>query len=202
MRLYLRGVHHGAYAREHGAAEHGGNVPRQVRSDTHQRLRRHDGVVREAGNAQMMVQGKATVAPAAFTGEQGTRAVYGEPRLAEGRAVRYAGPAVAAGGHERGDYMVAHREPFYACAQRYDDASRLVAEHHGHGSGAVAVHHRKVGMAQTGGFQAHQHLAAARRGELHFDDVQRAAGRVGRGRTNGAQDGCFDTHGGSLPCVC
>ena len=91
--------------------------------------------------------------------------------------------------------MIADGEIADAIAQRLDDAGGLVAERHRGRARTRAVDDGKVGMAETGGFDPDENLAAAGRREIEFDDLERARGRI-RGRKAGlGEDGGFDAHG-------
>ena len=50
-------------------------------------------------------------------------------------------------------------------------------------------------MAEPRRLDAHENLAAAGRGEIEFDDLERARGGVGRREADLAKDGGFDAHG-------
>ncbi|MNR51595.1 hypothetical protein D3C85_1712880 [compost metagenome] len=69
-------------------------------------------------------------------------------------------------GHEHHDHMIARLKVADSFAQRFDHASSLMAERHGHRPRAVAIDHRKVGMTKTCGTDTHQHFARPRRRQL------------------------------------
>ena len=112
--------------------------------------------------------------------EQRPGAVGLGARLAERRAARGAGAAAAAARHEDEHHVIADGEVRHALAERLDDARRLVAERHRDGARPRAVDDREIGMAEPGRPDAHQNLAAAGRGEVEFDDLQRPRPGVGR----------------------
>jgi hypothetical protein len=59
-----------------------------------------------------------------------------------------------------------------------DDASGLVPEHDRHGIAQRAVDHFQIGVAETGGAHAHQHVRRAERCGADLLDRQRRAGLV------------------------
>ena len=96
----------------------------------------------------------------AFAGQQRAGTVGGGAGFAQRRPALGAGQAVAAARHEHHHDVVADAEIVDAVAEPFDHAGGLVAEHHRRRSRTVAVDHREIGMAQPGGADLHQHLAA------------------------------------------
>ena len=117
-------------------------------------------MVGERGDAEVVVQRLAVGSPQRRRRRAASPAMLAAaPRLAQRRAGPPAGPAVAAGGHERHDHVVAGREALGALAHLDDLAGRLVPEHHRHHPRARAVDHREVGVAQPGRADADEELA-------------------------------------------
>ena len=141
-----RGVDDRADAGEHRAAEHGRLLKRQVFRNPHAGFARHHSVLGKGGHAEVMVQRPAALQPA-LAGQQRAGDVRRQARLAQGRPAARAGLAVAAGGDEGGDDVVAGMQVGDARSHGLDDAGPLVAEHHGQWPRPIAVDHRQVGMA-------------------------------------------------------
>ena len=178
-----------ADTRQHGAAEHRGDVRRQIRIDFHQRAARDHRVLGEAGNADLVVeQGTIRTMQAAPAAEQRAGAVGGGARLAQGGAALHARRAVAAARHEDQRNRVTALQVGDAGPAFFDDARRLVAEHHRHDARPVAVDDRKVGVAEAGGGDLHQHLARAGRIQLDGLDGNGARLRVGAWAAHGVED--------------
>jgi hypothetical protein len=107
-------------------------------------------------------------------------------QLAEVRPPLPAAHALAAGGNEREDDVVACREPLDAGAGLDHDPGGLVAEHERQRLGQVAVDDVEVAMAHAARRDADERFARLRRFELHVPDVHRSAGLP--------QDGCLHPH--------
>ena len=189
------GVDDRTHAGEHGAAEQGGFVERQLGIDLDQRIARDRGVLGEAGDAQMMLDRRAvgTVQPARAR-QQRACPVDRRTRLAQGWTALGAGAAMATGRDEHADHVIAAGEIGDARPDLLDDAGRLVAERHRQRARPVAVDHRQVGMAQARGLDPHQHLAGTRQIELELLDHQRLRGCVRPRRAHGAQHGGSGLH--------
>ena len=71
-----------------------------------------------------------------------------------------------------------------ALTHRLDDATTLVAQHAGeYAFGVLPGQGVGIGMTNTGGNDAHQHLTGLRRLDIDLDDLQRLIGRKGDGST-------------------
>ena len=130
----------------------------------------------------------------ALAAEQRARGVRRRARLAERGAAGQARLALAAGGDEREDDVVARRERGHALAESDDLAGGLVAERHRHHPRPAAVDDREVGVAEARRPHLDQQLARARRVELELDDLQRPRLGVGGRRAHLAQDRAADLH--------
>ncbi len=81
--------------------------------------------------------------------------------------------ALSAAREERHRHVVTDSEIVDAGAERLDDARRFMAEQHGHRPRARAVHHRQIGVADSGGLDAHEDLTRSSWVELELDDRER-----------------------------
>jgi hypothetical protein len=98
---YLRRVDCRADAGQHRAAEHGGDILRQVGRDLDQRAAVAHRVLGEARHADLVVERAAVGArQVAMAADHGAGGVGRGARLAQGRAAFEAGQAVAAAGDE------------------------------------------------------------------------------------------------------
>ena len=93
--------------------------------------------------------------------------------------------------------MIADGEIADPLAQRLDDSRSLMSKRHRDGARTRTVDHRKVGVAKPGCLDPDEEFAAAGRGEIEFDDVERPGRGVGRGEADLGEDGGFDAHGRS-----
>src|SRR3546814_9935035 len=72
------------------------------------------------------------------------------------------------------DSLFPYTTRFRSRADLDHDAAALVAEHHRKQAfGVVTTERERVGVADTGGGDLHQHLAGARRIDVDLDDLQR-----------------------------
>ena len=69
------------------------------------------------------------------------------------------GRALLAARQEHGGHLVAGGHGRDGCAHLFHDARGLVAQHHGHGAGPVAVHHGEVRVAHACRTDPHEQLA-------------------------------------------
>ena len=180
------------------AAEQGREVERQVRVDLDAGFARDDRMGREGRDAEMVVDRLGLERQPPLARKQRAGAVGFRARLAQRRPPGRARAAAPATRHEHQHDVIADRKVGHAFAERLDDARRLVAERHRHGSRPRAVDHRQIRMAEARRGDLHQNLAAAGRGEVEFGDSRAAA--TGRRAAEGRwlQDGGSDAHGGFL----
>ena len=75
-----------------------------------------------------------------------------------------------------------------------DDAGGFVAEQHRHRAHPAAVHHRQVGVAQPGRFDAHEKLPVAGRRQVELTDGERPRFGVGAGETDLLEHSAADPH--------
>ena len=189
-----RGVDDRADAGQHRAAEQSRMFERQRPVDLDAGFLRDDGELGEGGDAEMVVHRLAGEGEPARAGEQRSRAVGARARLAQSRPAGRARQAMAAARHEHHHDVIADGEIDDPFADRRDDARGLMAEHHRRRPRPRAVDHRKVGMAETGRRDSHQHFAAAGAVEIDLDDVERPRNRVRRLRPRRPQHRRFDPH--------
>ena len=139
---HLGGVEHRTDTGQHGAAEQGGLVQRQVLVDLDQRVPRHGGVVGERGDAEVMVDRGAVGRGAAAEPPTTRSRPRSPPRPAHtARAAHRARLAMPAGGHEHEHHMITGREVRPGPLDRpdlLDDAGRLMPQRHRHRPRPVA----------------------------------------------------------------
>ncbi|MCB5283485.1 hypothetical protein BJQ89_03254 [Arthrobacter sp. ES1] len=163
-------VQHRTAAGQHGAAEDGGDVRRDVIIDRDGRGAVHNGVGGEAGDAQVVVDLFAAAAQPHRSVQEGTFAVApgtsgaGEPPIFP--AIR----APFAAGQEGHHNTLAGRQVLDLRAD-LDDASRsLMPQQHRHRAHPVPVHNAQIRVADAGGFDLHQDLGGPRTVQLQLGD--------------------------------
>ncbi|MPN58000.1 hypothetical protein SDC9_205696 [bioreactor metagenome] len=147
---------------------------------------RHAQVVVDVAAVGRVQTPAAAEQRAGVVGRRAQRA--GEPPV--GAAVG-AFPAARQEGHHD---PLARYEVVDPLTQRLHPAGRLVAEQHRRRADAVAVQHRQIGVTQTGGLDADQHLAGARRVEFHLLDPDRSGPGVRPAPADLGEDGSLDLH--------
>ena len=192
--LHIGRVDDRPHSGQHGTAEQRGLVQRQVWVHFHQRPTRHHRMRSEGGYAEMVVHRAVAVMQSNARPEQRTGAVGDRPRCAQCRTALGTGQAVPAARHEHHHDVIADREITDILAQRLDDPGRFVPQRHRQRTGAIAVDHRQIRMAQARRRDPHQDLAFARRVEIDRLDLQGAAVRIGHRRTARTEDCCLDFH--------
>jgi hypothetical protein len=192
---YLRRVDCRAHTRQYRAAEHGGDILRQVGRHLDQRTAIAHGKFGETRHADLVVQRRAVGArQMTMAADHGAGGVGDGARFAQRRAAFQAGQAVAATGHEDQGHGIAALEVGDARSGFLDHAGGLVAQGHGHRPRAVAIDDGEVRMAQPGGGDFYQHLVGAGAGKAHGLDGDRAGLRVGARLFHLAQHGGADLH--------
>jgi hypothetical protein len=99
--------------------------------------------------------------------------------------------ALAAGGHEREDDMVARLERLHARTGLLHDTRGFVPEDERERLGQVALDDVQVAVADAAGRDADEHLAFLRRGEVDLENLDRPA-RL-------PEDGGLRLHAASVP---
>ena len=194
-RAHLRRVDDRADAGEHGASEESRLVEGQRGIELDERAPRDDRVLGKRRAAEMVVDRRAVgLGEPSCARKQRAGAVGRGTRFAQRRPSLAARHAVAAAGNEDERDMVADGEVGDAFAELHHLAGRLVADRHRHRARAVAVDHRQVGVAQTSGADAHEHLVAPRRRELDLLDHQRLRLAVGVRQTDLTQHRSTGSH--------
>jgi hypothetical protein len=132
---------------QHGAAEQGRDLVRKIGLDLHQRTARDHRVFGEGRDADMMMHRPAMGRQPSPAADEFADAVGGIAGLAQRRPPFAAGRAMAAGRHEDHDHAVAGFQVVYARTRLDDLARGLMAEHHRHRAGPVAIDDGEVRMA-------------------------------------------------------
>ena len=180
----MRRVQHRTDTGEHRAAEQRSDIERQFLIDPYQRRARHHGVFGKSRAPQMMIQLTSIAAQPPRSPQQRARAVGLCARHAQSRPAFGTGQAMAAGWHEHHHHVVARCQVGHVGADLHHHAGGFVAEHHRHGSRAVAVDDRQVRMAQPGRGNAHQHLTGTRWCQLDLANGKRHGFCVGAGNAH------------------
>ena len=162
-RRHLCGVQHGADAGDHGAAEDRRVLQRHVVRDLDQRILRHHRILREHGQAAVVVDRLAVQRQPACAGDQravGARVLelwhrFGPPAVAVA--------AVTATGDEDADDMVARLQAGDTRSDLLDDAGRLMAGDGRQFARAEVLDGGEVGVAEAGADDLVKHLAGAGR---------------------------------------
>lgn len=66
--------------------------------------------------------------------------------------------------------MITDGKVVHSVAELFDNASGFVTERHRHRSGAIAIDHRQVRMAQPRRLDAYKNFAGTRRRQIEFLD--------------------------------
>ena len=96
--------------------------------------------------------------------------------------------------HEQHDDVIALLQIMYTFAHGFDDAGRLMPQHHRHGARSLPREDREIGMAQARCHGLHQRLAGAGGCKIQLDDLQRAACGVRSGKPLLLEQGGADLH--------
>src|SRR5690606_31650668 len=173
---------HRADAGGDATAEQAGVLRVRLRVDLGQRDLGHDRVLAEGRAAHVVVHRLAVVAEAGGAVGHHALALGGAHRHAQVGLARLAEQALAAFGGVQRDHVVAGLDAGDALAHFHDDAGALVPEHRReHAFRIVARKRERIGVAQRGVGDLHQHLALARRLDVELDDLQRLSGGEGDG---------------------
>src|SRR5215468_2529373 len=170
-RLGGRGVHRGAEAGGHPAADEHDLVQRQVRIHLDGGALGDDRTLGERADhahaAEVLAAGVEPVGAVGQAAVQDRGAHVAQVRLA-----RRAPPAVAADRQERADHVVAGLQPGDALADLLDDPRALVTRHDREARHDVAVPQMLVGMAQPGRYITDEHLAGLGGVQVEFGDLK------------------------------
>jgi hypothetical protein len=186
-------IEHRADAGGDAAAEQADLFQRRFLGDFGQRDFRQHGVFGESRAAHVVVDRLALIGKARRAVRHQALALGGAHRLAKIGLARQAEFAFAAfGGVQRND-VVAHRQRGHTFANRFDNAAAFVAEDGRENAFRIVAGQREgIGVANTGGDDAHQHFTGFRRFDIDFNDLQRLVGGKGNGGAG------FDRHGIAL----
>ena len=143
--------------------------------DPYRRAPIDDRVRRERRHAHVVMDLAAPPVEPPSAAQQLAPAVRRRAVRAHIGLARDARHAFAARRQEGQHDAVAGREQRVRVAGLHDGRHRLVPERHRQRARAVAVDHRQVGVAQSGGVDAHEQLAGARRIEIDRRKRQRRA---------------------------
>src|SRR6266480_4072257 len=173
----VRGVHGGAPAGRHAAANQHGLLQREVVVDLDGRgLADHAVLAEGPDHAHGAVLAARPGQREALTGQVALedRRAHVADRLAAGGAVA----ADAAVRDEREDHVVTRLHAGHARPDLLDDPGAFVAEHHGQPRREVAVRDVDVGVAQARVGVADQNLAVLRAVQVELFDLDALAGFV------------------------
>src|SRR5882757_2367305 len=141
-------------------------------------LRKHRKV-REGGTSHVVMDHFLADGEAAGPIGHEPLALRGAYGGAEVGFLRGAGFALAAFGSVEGDHVIALLHGGHAGSDIDDDSGSFVAENRGEQALRVGARAREfIGVADSGGFDFHQHLAGARPLEIHHGYFERLAGGV------------------------
>src|SRR5690349_4694081 len=173
----VRGVHGGAPAGRHAAADQHGLLQRQVAVDLDDRGLADGAVLAEGPDHAH----RAVIAAGAGHREPLAGQVApedGRAHVADGLAAGGAVAADAAVRDERADDVIAGLDPRHARPGLLDDPGALVAEYHGQPRREVAVRDVHVGVAQARVGVADEYLAVLRAIQVELFDLDALTGLV------------------------
>ena len=167
----IRGVNCGADARHHPASDERRTVQRHILADRHAGVLVDQHLLGEGRQVQILHHrplGRAE--PRLFV-----LLALGLRRDAQAHVAGQAEFAVAAEGREAGDHVIARLNGANLGAHLLDDTGALMAENGRQRVRVGTLDEMQVGVADTGGRSADQHLVRARLVDLHIFDLKRGA---------------------------